>query len=57
MAITNVNGKRSKLIGVWVDGSLKLQTRDAGVAYSAAAEFMKQRNRGVWLAPVGSFYI
>lgn len=57
MSVVNVNGKRSKMIGVWVDGVLKLQTRDSDKAYEAANMFMGQRNRGVWLAPVGSFYI
>jgi len=44
----------NKKIGVYVDGKLKLQTRDEDKAHSAARHWMR-KNHQVWLAPVGSF--
>lgn len=57
MSVTNMNAKRTRLMGVWVDGTLRFQSRDDSKARAAAQVFMKEKNRGVWLAPVGSFYI
>lgn len=46
----------AKKLGVYVDGKLKLQSRDADKCYAAAAEYMRKQH-SVWVAPVGSFVI
>lgn len=46
--------KQDKLIGVWVDGQLRLKSRDRAKIDQAAESWMKDR-RNVWVAPVGSF--
>lgn len=43
-----------KKIGVYVDGKLKLQTRNIEKAHHASQKWM-QRGHDVWVAPVGSF--
>ena len=40
--------------GVWVDGKLKLQTRDPQAIEDFAQKMMRQRH-SVWVAPIGSF--
>lgn len=48
-----VKGKR---MGVWVDGKLRFQSRDADAIYDYAHEKMNDPRRyNVWVAPVGSF--
>jgi len=49
-----MNRKTDKLIGVWVDGQLRLQSRDRAKIDQAADSWMKDR-RNVWVAPIGSF--
>lgn len=43
-----------KKMGVWVNGKLKLQTRDRANIDAAAAKWMREGN-DVWVAPIGSF--
>lgn len=43
-----------KKLGVYVDGKLRLQTRDAEAAYEYAGRRMREKHN-VWIAPVGSF--
>jgi hypothetical protein len=40
--------------GVWVDGKLRLQTRDETAIDEYAAKKMAERH-SVWVAPIGSF--
>lgn len=42
------------LMGVWVDGQLRLKSRDRAKIDQAAESWMSDR-RNVWVAPVGSF--
>jgi len=44
----------SRKLGVYVDGKLKLQTRNSLKAYEAADKWMREK-REVWVTPVGSF--
>lgn len=46
--------KKAPLMGVWVDGQLRLKSRDRLKIDQAAESWMKDR-RNVWVAPVGSF--
>lgn len=43
-----------KKLGVYVDGKLKLQTRDRLKVDDASAHWMRKGHQ-VWVAPVGSF--
>lgn len=43
-----------KKMGVWVDGKLKLQSRDRA-AIDAYAEKRMDEQHSVWVAPIGSF--
>lgn len=43
-----------KKMGVYVDGKLKLQTRNYEKAVAAARSFMNKKHE-VWLTPIGSF--
>lgn len=45
---------KEKKRGVWVDGKLKLQTRDPQAIEDFAQKMMRQRH-SVWVAPIGSF--
>ena len=48
-----MNGKK---LGVWVNGKLKLQSRDRDKIDAYAAKQMDdKRNDSVWVAPIGSF--
>jgi hypothetical protein len=43
-----------KKMGVWVDGKLRLQSRDRDAIEEYAARRMREKHT-VWVAPVGSF--
>jgi hypothetical protein len=40
--------------GVWVDGKLRLQTRDTEAIDDFAVKMMRKRH-SVWVAPIGAF--
>lgn len=44
-----------KKLGVYVNGKLKLQTRDRAKADDAFATWTQTFGNDVWIAPVGSF--
>jgi hypothetical protein len=47
---------KGKKMGVWIDGKLRLQTRDRDAIDDFAARAVAdKRNSGVWVAPIGSF--
>jgi hypothetical protein len=46
--------KKEKLLGCWVDGNLRFQSRDHDAIYEYAGRRMREK-RSVWVAPVGSF--
>jgi hypothetical protein len=47
---------KGKKMGVWIDGKLRLQTRDRDAIDDFAARALAdKRNNGVWVAPIGSF--
>lgn len=48
--------KGGKLVGCWVDGKLRFQSRDRDAIDEYAARRMSERH-SVWVAPVGSFVI
>jgi DUF971 family protein len=43
-----------KKMGVWVDGKLRLQSRDRDAIEEYASRRMREKHN-VWIAPVGSF--
>lgn len=59
-AITNRPKKPAKLktpslLGCWVNGVLKFQTRDHDELHAYAERKMQDFRNNVWVAPVGSF--
>lgn len=46
--------KKEKLLGCWVDGTLRFQSRDHEAIHEYAARRMREKH-SVWVAPVGSF--
>lgn len=42
-----------KKLGVWTNGTLRLQTRDHDAAYEAANRWMNEK-LNVWVAPLGT---
>lgn len=46
--------KRAGLLGCWVDGVLRFQSRDHGNVHDYAQRRMAERHQ-VWVTPVGSF--
>ena len=49
--VERITGKK---MGVYVNGKLRLQTRDYEKAVSAAQRWIAERE-DVWLTPIGSF--
>lgn len=47
--------KPGKKMGVWVNGKLKLQSRDRVAIENYAALKMRDSRNSVWVAPIGSF--
>ena len=48
--------KLEKKMGVWINGVLKLQTRDRDAIDNYAQRMMNDTHRyNVWVAPIGSF--
>lgn len=47
--------KTPSLLGCWVNGELKFQTRDHDELHAYAARKMQDFRNNVWVAPVGSF--
>lgn len=44
-----------KKMGVWVNGKLKLQTRDYAAIINYRDKMITDHRNNVWVAPIGSF--
>lgn len=47
--------KNGRKLGVWINGKLRFQSRDADAIHEYAQRKMRDFRNNVWLAPVGSF--
>lgn len=50
-----LNLKTSSLLGCWVNGKLRFQSREHDNVHAYAADKARDFRNNVWLAPVGSF--